>query len=454
MTVWQGYDAVCSGLEHTREDLRRGCEPVAMTVTIGPPQTRARKELADRLRRPPVRVLSERRVKQMVGLAWALLVINALTFYPGVSALHIPGFIGKAITQGSLPLAILVAMAVNRRLIFRPNVYLSLLSLLLFAAIITSFQPQHFGTVYRTFRLTEFITALWLLTPWWGRRDLLLLRCHLTVINVLLASVILGLFVAPGRALTEGRLAGVIWPVPPTQVAHYAAVTTGIVLLMWLNGRIRGRRVLLIIAAEVMILVLTHTRTALLGLIVGLIVAGLSLIKVNARIRKVYAAAGLLAAVAAMTMSGLILSWLARGEGTTELTNLTGRTVVWGQLLSYPRNVFQMTFGFGLSNSSFNGLPIDSNWLSSYDELGLFGVGVCVLVLVFVLVNAYFQPRSMERAIALFLVVYCIMASFTETGITDVSPYMLEVTLAASMLIPARVPSPGRGWQQPTRTSA
>ena len=112
-----------------------------------------------------------------------------------------------------------------------------------------------------------------------------------------------------------------------------------------------------------------------------------------------------------------------------------------------------MIFGFGLSNSSFNGLPIDSNWLSSYDELGLFGVCVCVLVLVFLVVNAYFQPRSMERALALFLVVYCIMASFTETGITDVSPYILEVTLAASMMVHARAPSQNRQWW-PTRTPA
>jgi hypothetical protein len=112
-----------------------------------------------------------------------------------------------------------------------------------------------------------------------------------------------------------------------------------------------------------------------------------------------------------------------------------------------------MIFGFGLSNSSFNGLPIDSNWLSSYDELGIFGVCVCVLVLVFLVVNAYFQPRSMERALALFLVVYCIMASFTETGITDVSPYILEVTLAASMMVQARARSQNRQWR-PTRTSA
>ena len=151
-------------------------------------------------------------------------------------------------------------------------------------------------------------------------------------------------------------------------------------------------------------------------------------------------------------MSGLILTWLARGEGTQELTDLTGRTVVWGEVLGFPRDTFQMIFGFGLSNSSFNGLPIDSNWLSSYDELGLFGVCVCVIVFVFLLVNAYFQPQSMERALALFLVVYCIMVSLTETGITDVSPYMLEVTLAASMMIAPRMPSQLQSWQ-PTQTS-
>jgi hypothetical protein len=424
-----------------------------MTVAIGPPLTRGRQKPSVRVpsRRPPVRVPSDRWVQRRVWLTWALLVLNALTYYPGVSALHIPNSVGKIITQGSLPLALVCAMSVNRRLIFRPNVFLSLLSLLLFPAILTSFQPQHLGTVYRTFRLAEFIAVLWLLTPWWGRRDLLLLRGHLTIIYILQATVVLGFFLSPGKARTEGRLTGVLWPVPPTQVAHYAAVATGVVLLMWFCGRIRGWRVLGIIVLEVAMLVLTHTRTALLGLIVALIVAGLSLIKVNIRVRKVYATAGIVAAAAGLTMSGFIISWLSRGEGTTELTDLTGRTLVWGPLLSYPRNTFQMIFGFGLSNSSFNGLPIDSNWLSSYDELGLFGVSVCVIVLVFLLVNAYFQPRSMERAIALFLVVYCIMASITETGITDVSPYMLEVTLAASMMVPVRGPLMPRRWQ-PTRT--
>ena len=137
-----------------------------------------------------------------------------------------------------------------------------------------------------------------------------------------------------------------------------------------------------------------------------------------------------------MTLSGVIATWLARGEGTQELTNLTGRTKVWGPLLAFPRDKFQEIFGFGLSNGSFNGLPIDSNWLASYQEQGLFGVVVCATMLVFLLVTAYFQPRGVQRALALFLVTYCLVASFTEVGFTDVSPYLLELTLAASLLVP------------------
>jgi hypothetical protein len=144
-----------------------------------------------------------------------------------------------------------------------------------------------------------------------------------------------------------------------------------------------------------------------------------------------------------MTLSGVLVSWLARGEGTKELTDLTGRTAVWGPLLAFPRDKFQEIFGFGLSNDSFNGLPIDSNWLASYQSQGLFGVVVCATMLIFLLTLAYFQPRGVQRALALFLVTYCLIASFTEVGFTDASPYLLELTLAASLLIPpATAPRP------------
>jgi type II secretory pathway pseudopilin PulG len=378
----------------------------------------------------------ERQVRRRVAIAYSLLFLNALTFYAGISVVHIPSAVGKGVAQAALPLALLAALSVNRKAILRPNVFLCLVSLLILGALLTTLQPQHFGTVYRTFRLAGFVTCLWLLTPWWGRRDLLLVRCHLGVLSALLGSVLLGLLVAPGRARSGGRLGGALWPIPATQVAHYAAVMIGLVVVVWFCGQMRGRITLLVAVVGGVVLVLTHTRTALVGMVAGLLVAGLSLIVAKARVRKLFATAGAVAAVAIMTLSGVITTWLARGEGTQQLTNLTGRTTVWTAIVSYPRNKFQEIFGFGLSNSSFNGLPIDSNWLASYQEQGLYGVVLCVIILFFLLVTAYFQPRGVQRALALFLVTYCLLASFTEVGFTDVSPYLLDLTLAASLIVP------------------
>ena len=377
----------------------------------------------------------ERSIRRRIGLVWSLLVLDVLT-YAG-SVLPIPHAVGKAITQGALPLALLVALTVNRKVVVRPNVFLCLVSLLVIESILTSLQPQHLGTVYRTFRLAEFVVTLWLLTPWWGRRDLLLVRYHIRALLVVLASVLLGLLVAPGSAMAGGRLSGVLWAMPATQVAHYAAVTLGLLVVLWFSGEVRGRAILVVVVAAVTIMLLTHTRTALVGLVAGILVAGLSLIVAKARVRKFFAVAGAVVAIAIMTLSSVLTNWLARGEGAQQLTSLTGRTEVWGPLLAFPRDRFQEIFGFGLSNSSFNGLPIDSNWLASYQEQGLFGVAVCATILLFLLVTAYFQPRGVQRALALFLVTYCLVASYTEVGFTDASMYLLDLFLAASLLVPA-----------------
>lgn len=390
-----------------------------------------------RSRRNQLAITSEdaraRSIERRVVLAWWLLLLNTLT-YTG-SAIHIPSFAGKCITQGALPIAIIVALSVNRRVVVRPNVFLCLVTLLVFGAMVTALEPKHLGTVYRTFRLAEFVAALWLLTPWWGRRDLLLIRSYLTALLAVLGTVYLGFLISPGRAFGGGRLSGVLWDIPPTQVAHYAAVALGVYVVLWLGRQARGKATIGVIAVAGTALVLTHTRTALVGFIAGLLVAGVSLMSTHARARRVLVVASVVVMIAIMTASSLITTWASRGEGAKQLGNLTGRTLVWGPLLSFPRDGFQEVFGFGLSNSSFNGLAIDSNWLSSYQEQGLFGVGVCVAILAFLLVAAYFCRARIPRAIALFLTTYCLVASFTEDGFTDATPYLLELTLAASVLV-------------------
>jgi O-antigen ligase len=250
--------------------------------------------------------------------------------------------------------------------------------------------------------------------------------------------VLLGLLLSPHTALSgggTGRLGGAFWPMPPTQVAHYAAVTIGLVVVLWFCRKLSGWATALIVAVALVILLLSHTRTALIALIGALLVAGLSLIRAKPRVRKLFAIAGAVAAIAIVTLSSVIATWLARGQSTAGLENLTGRTEVWGPLLASPRDKFQVLFGFGLSNASFNGFPIDSNWLASYQEQGLYGVVICAAILVFLLVAAYFRPCGLQRALALFLITYCLVASFTEDAFTDVSPYLLDLFVAASLLM-------------------
>jgi len=386
----------------------------------------------------------ERWVRRRVGLVWALLFLNVLTFAAGTwnqqpLIVPIPSAVGKIITQGALPVALIVALSLNRRLVIRPNVFLLLTTLLALAAIVSAVHPTGhvIGTLYRTVRLCGFVATLWLLTPWWGRRDMLLLRCHLWTLGVVLASVLLGMLVAPGRALAQGRLSGEFWPIAPTAVADLAAVLAGLVFVLWLCRLVPGRVALAVTVVVGGLLLLTHSRVALLAMLAGILVAGLSMFLTRARARWTIATAAVIASLAVIAFSSALTTWLVRGESTRQLKDLTGRTSVWSMVVRAPRDSFQVLFGFGLSNKSFNGLPVDSNWLAAYLDLGLVGVALSAALILFVLVAAYFEPSGARRALALFLVTYLLIASLTATGISDASIALLELSLAASLLVPS-----------------
>jgi hypothetical protein len=381
-----------------------------------------------------------RRRLRRVQAIWALLILNVLTFYAGAPhILPIPAAAGKMITQFALVAALMLALSVNRPAAVRPSVFILLLSLLAAEAMITSLWAEFLGgAIFRTGRLLVFVFVLWLLTPWWGRRDLLLVKAHLTTIWVVLGSVLLGLFAAPGVALHMDRLGGAIWPIPPTQVGHYAAVAAGLSTVLWLSGMLRRELALAAVIVSMPILLLTHTRTALVALLAGVLIAGLSLFTTRSRVRKAFATGLVVLSLGALTLSSVVATWLARGQDDQDLAALTGRRAVWESVLADPRSTFEVLFGFGLSNKSFNGLPIDSNWLATYYDVGVVGVAINAAMLLFLLVAAGFRPQGPKRALALFLVAYCIVASFTETGLSDASPYLLELTLAASLLVSTR----------------
>jgi hypothetical protein len=368
--------------------------------------------------------------------AWGALYVNVLTFAGAGFLLPIPQSIGQAIAQGMLLVALLLALLANPGIVVRPNIFLTLLTAMAVLALAVSIHNEFIvGSTYRAVRLILFVGVLWLLTPWWGRSELPLLRAHLLVLRVIIASVWVGAALAPGPAFSaSGRLSGVVWPMPPPQVAHYAAVLFGCTVVLWFCGVVVGRGMAITLVAAGAALVATHTRTALLGAVLGLIVAGASLFLARARVRRTIAVVLPIAIVAWLVFSSLIVSWLARGQSATDLTQLTGRTRVWAAAAQQELTIVQELFGIGLTNKSFDGLPIDSSWVATKIELGRLGVGITVAVLLVLFLAAVTRPAGPRRAIALFLIVYCLTASFTETGLGDASPYLLDLTVAASLL--------------------
>lgn len=377
-----------------------------------------------------------RRTPLLLLATWAALFLNVLAFSTVPTVVPIPSVAGQLLTQGALPLALLLALVMNPKGVLRPNVYVAVFTVVAVLALAVSIHNQFVvGSTFRAVRFLGFLAVMWLISPWFGRRDMALLRCHRICLIVVLGSVIAGAAISPGLAFSfDGRLTGVLWPIPATQVAHYAAVLFGSTAILWMCQVLAGRRAALIVILSGAVLVATHTRTALIGLFAGLLVGGASLFLGNARVRRT---AVILAGISFVTIAlfaNELRTWALRGQDNGQVSDLTGRTKVWSAVMSQSRPTFENWFGSGLSNMSFNGLPIDSNWVATFQDQGWFGVGVQAVLLLFLLVTAIGRARGPRKAIGLFLVMYCLFASITEAGLDGPSAYLLDLTVAASLL--------------------
>ena len=138
-------------------------------------------------------------------------------------------------------MAFVLVLVFNRGRLTRPNLFLTLFTLLALSSLMMSVRlATGPGSLFRAGRMCAFVAALWLLTPLWGRADRILLKWHIISLVGVLSTVVVGFLIAPGRATQiDGRLAGQLWPIPPPQVGHYAAVLTGIAVILGLCGVMR-----------------------------------------------------------------------------------------------------------------------------------------------------------------------------------------------------------------------
>jgi O-antigen ligase len=186
--------------------------------------------------------------------------------------------------------------------------------------------------------------------------------------------------------------------------------------------------------AGVLILLLSQTRTALLALIAGLICAALNLFLTRKRVRRAALATLVVAPLAAVVLAPSFITWFNRDQTAEQLGDLTGRRTVWEALVVAPRSELTQWIGHGLSDKSFDGLPIDSAWLALYHDEGLIGVVLVAGIMLVVLVKVLTHPPGAARAAAMFLLVYCAVSSYTEVGPGDASVYTLSLVVAASLV--------------------
>ncbi|MHC0429164.1 O-antigen ligase domain-containing protein [Streptomyces sp. O3] len=387
------------------------------------------------------------RTPKLVGAAWGLLILNTLGSAGARTIVPLPRSLIQMVTMGALVAAFTLALAVNLRPRVRASAFLFLLTLLLVPSVLSSASLESgFGALFRCARLALFVGTLWLLSRWWGG-GLTFVRHHIRAYFAVLGSVAAGALISPGAALPDlygGRLVGALWPLTPPQIGQYAAVVIGLTVLLLLGRRTDRVSAAVVIALAVVLLALTHTRTATLGLLVGLALAIGSLVLTSAVARRFFAWAVVGAAVAAVAFESALQAWFLRGQSEENFTSLTGRAKVWDALLAAPRTTSEYLFGAGLGDKSFDGLPIDNSWLAVYHEQGMTGVALVAAIVVVLGGVALLRPPSLARACAIFLIGYCAIASYTEAGLGDASPYLLHLAVAASLLASpaAALPTP------------
>ncbi|MFF0273233.1 O-antigen ligase domain-containing protein [Streptomyces sp. NPDC004330] len=372
-----------------------------------------------------------------VGVVWALLGLNTLGSAGAKTVVAIPRSLIQMATMGALVAAFALALALNPRLRIRPSAFVFLLTLLLVPSLIGSVQQEAaYGALFRCARLALFVGTLWLLSRWWDG-SLTFVRHHVRMYFAVLVLVAAGLAVSPGTAMPEyygGRLVGALWPLTPPQIGQYAAVVIGLAVLLLLGRRTTGAGAAVVIVPSFVLLAMTHTRTATLGLLIGLVLAIGSLFLTSGAARRFFAWAVFCATVAAVVFSSALRAWFLRGQSQENFANLTGRAKVWDALLAEPRTLGERVFGTGLGDKSFDGLPIDNSWLAVYDEQGLLGVTLVAAMVLVLGGVALLRPPSLPRACAIFLIGYCGISSYTEVGLGDASAYLLHLALAASLL--------------------
>ena len=290
------------------------------------------------------------------------------------------------------------------------------------------------GSMFRAVRFLLTLLLLLQLLPVFAHDRYIPLRGHLAMMKVITVSTLLTMAVGKGFD-NEGRLITQLPALTAPGLAQWTALFCFLLVFLMLQRAIPVRSGLAWLAASSICLLLSHSRTPLVAGGAGFVAGLLAMFVSSQRARRLVSWTLFFVPVAALMFGPAVQAWFLRGQDQSQLNTLTGRTKAWAKVYAFPRDFYSRLFGVGLTDKSIEGLPIDSGYLSVYHEQGRVGVAVITLIFVVFLARILIRRPSMARAVALFLLVYVLIASYTETGIGDMSGYVLHLMLAMVMVV-------------------
>jgi O-antigen ligase len=402
---------------------------------------------------------------------WVLVVMNVQPWVKQPSVPQGQATVEPSGAKGALLAAtfmVAVVLAAPRFRARMPATYLLYIAYL-FLATATAFHLSDPRTpLLRVGRLGLAIAIPLLLWSWLAGRPQQFLRAHRLAHLLLGLVVVAGLAAAPGDAWDAGRsfgdggrLQGVFLPLLPPRVGEIGAVLVGLTAIALVFRQARRLPASIVIGLGLVLVVLSRTRTAAAGLLVGLLVAfGITR---RHRLGRRGLAALLLLLLLAIPLFIPLRSWAVREQDSELLSSFTGRTLAWSAVLEQQSSWRTVLLGHGLGNKGvllrrgegdFDVMGIDNGWLSLFWETGWLGVGVVLLALLTALVGVARAPTPAVRAAAGFLIVYVVVSSVTETGLSDLSSQTLHILVAAGAAYADRVLVRGERLMLPALVSA
>ncbi|MDX6258730.1 MAG: hypothetical protein QOH84_418 [Kribbellaceae bacterium] len=299
-------------------------------------------------------------------------------------------------------------------------------------------------------RLARLMVGLILLLMLW--RPLIrvperLIRAHLVAHLLLALTVVLSVIWRPTvawRPLTSFgsgyRLQGVLIPMLPPRVGEVGALLLGLAIVAFFSRKLSFVPASVLIGLGVVLVAASRTRTAAAAIAVGLVLALLLTRKTwFARIASI-------SVPALMGLAFLVIptlhTWLLRGQGTKQISSLSGRTTSWHYVLDEEVSLQTAIIGHGLGNKrvllrrgegDIDVMAIDNSWLSLYWETGLLAVTIVGIAFIVAWISVLRAPTPYVKASGALLLGYVSVASLNESGLSDLSSMTLHLLVAAAV---------------------